>query len=588
MKLEYRVSASEKVYRTSDTDVEDMISDGLFTPQNSGTFYDLLPSGVEVDPSTIKVTGSASSTVYDTTYETVKNYRDTGRTPLTVHASIPAGKANWYISDNVISRSTSYSYVTSYVYLYFTAYYPWDDLRDHGTTLLNSAAYETGNPAIANGRPDDGGTITEKNLMVDLNGDGNPVGTPNTFLYDDVKSTITANINTELSLFKAVMGQDNLTWGNGQDGSVIVPGAGTYSYRLRLGSSLGTTTTNIVLFDSLENYTPADAGPQWHGTLESVDVAQLESKGVAPVVYYSTVAGLDLEAHHDLTDTTVWSTIPPANIAKVTAVAIDCRTAKGGGPFTLPEEQTISATLNMRAPSDGIAELVAQDAHAFNNVYSSNVLHNTLEGSTTDQLIHNEYTQVGIKMPDLGIEKTSDPPTGTAENPRKVEAGSVLTYTLNLRNKDAHTAYYDVELEDEIPDGLEIDESGMLYYFGDDAATSAPVTGASDVTFTRSGQKLTFTVKRLGANRNVKFVIPTTVKKLETAFDNQASITAIQGHEVVIESDITNHRSKGAPMLPVLGGPGIGMLIIVGLALILASAVMFARVWHRTGEHSIH
>ena len=82
----------------------------------------------------------------------------------------------------------------------------------------------------------------------------------------------------------------------------IVYEGGQYTYRLTMISQIGTTSKDMILYDSLENFSaddgnsPIDIGAaSWQGTLRRVDVAQLVERGIAPVVYYCTQSGLELE-----------------------------------------------------------------------------------------------------------------------------------------------------------------------------------------------------------------------------------------------------------------------------------------------------
>lgn len=406
--LSYESTAEETVSYASGSGLtgDKLVDMGVLTPQRSGTFYDLLPMGVEPDMTSVKVTNYGGSvTCSIDSVETVENYRDTGRTLLVVRASLPDGAGNALYDKQGRSSSMAESGMT----LDFKAFYPWDEYTDYGKSLLNSIAYETGNDSIAEGYADTGGTITEHGLMADLDGDGNPEGTPMRFLYSQANSTINADVSASAGLTKTVRGPESTTWTNGQDGSVVVGKGESYTYRLRMVADSGSSLTGLVFYDSLENYHPANGGDQWRGTLESIDTSQLERKGIAPVVYYSTVPELSIADHEDLTDTSVWSTTAPDDLSQVTAIAIDCSKAKDGSDYTLAERNSLVALVHMKAPDDETYGPSAEaGAHAYNNVYLKSVLHNSLDGTISDQIIHNEFTQVGLKkatiadIPSLG------------------------------------------------------------------------------------------------------------------------------------------------------------------------------------------
>lgn len=401
--LSYSLNMGEDVtYSEDNVSLGDLKANGFFTPQASVTFYDLLPKGVEPDVDTIKVTDTNGDEA-EITVDTDNDWRGSGRVMLVVHAASPDGANNYG------------SYGNSEFRMEFDAYYPWDNLSDYGTELENDAAVKTGNDEIAKGLPDNGGfnqynwsnifgyNKTLQALMTDLDNDGNPEGTKNQFLYAVKTLDVNANITASMSLSKSVKGPSSTDWTDGQDGSVVVSEGDSYQYRLRLGSSKGSSTSDIVLYDSIENYSPANGKKHWHGTLSSVDTSQPESLGVAPVVYYSTTPNLDLsqDANRDLTNTAVWSATAPSDLSKVTAVAVDCRKATDGSDFSLGAGKSMSVILHMKAPTGtAFKQAYNSNTHAYNQVYLQDVLHNIADGKTSNQVIHNEYTQVGVNRSD--------------------------------------------------------------------------------------------------------------------------------------------------------------------------------------------
>lgn len=397
----------------------DVLSEGLFTPQGSATFYDLLPQGVEPDLSSIVVKDSLKglwlpyyiSENNNDPNATVKSevhpdWRGSGRTLLVVSVS-PSDP-----SKNYFEYSNSYY---SLICIEFKANYSWEDYSDFGQAIENDVAIQTGNSEIAGGQPDDASKWSNdqfdsfnwyhKNIdsatQALLSNLTNSTGTKaNQFLYARSQDNVSADVHTSMELDKSVKGPGNQEWTSGRDGSVIVSAGDEYQYRLRMGSQPGSSTTGIVLYDSLENYKPTDAGATWRGTLKSVDTQQLVKRGIAPVVYYSTVRNLDLSVaeNRDLTNGSVWTSTAPDDLSKVTAIAIDCRTGSDGNPFSLGPGETIAAFVNMTAPTgDAYRAAYNDSAYAYNQVYAVDVLHNIANGKTDDQAIHEEYTQVGLR-----------------------------------------------------------------------------------------------------------------------------------------------------------------------------------------------
>lgn len=420
VRISYELSASESLRYSGNTYNAEKLGDlGVVKEQREGVFYDLLPLGCIFDPASLKVTpylpyGNTESYIaamddYEVpyTYELVNNWRGTGRTMLMIRMETPEGVRTYPYKNGYRYNSTGSNVVMSGFKASFDVIYPWDSVADYGVSLLNSAAYQSTPGNLTKGLPDTGGDILEAELFRDIDQDGNPEGTTADFLYSEALTKLDIVTSTELDLSKRVR-SENVSWTDGLDGSVVVDANEKYEYRLRLGSSKGTQTRDIILFDALEQYSPENGGQQWRGILTGVDTSQPERKGVSPVVYYSTSdiftdpAMLNEADNRDLTDADLWSTVYPDDPAAITAVAIDLRKDVNGNDFVLPEQQTVSVILQMKAPEDTLQDALA-DAHAYNNIYLSNTTIDT-QGTETPFVIHAEYTQVGLRRPDDAYE----------------------------------------------------------------------------------------------------------------------------------------------------------------------------------------
>ena len=236
-------------------------NEGLhYLRQDAGTFYDLLPAGAALIQNSVEVQASGSK-LNDGNYNiTLKeNYKDTGRTLVTIQIKEPA--------------TTGYqvSYQTSHDY---------DAIQDHGKNLLNSAAYETGNAKIASGSPDDGGSITEKNLMAGL--DAGSSG--NKFLYAEARHDIHVLMAGNNGLKKQVKNEKEDEYRN----ESYVNQGGNYSYRIRVANNKVTRCKNLIFYDSLESYynspnqTEEVKKSDWKGTLTGIDVSTLRENGIEP------------------------------------------------------------------------------------------------------------------------------------------------------------------------------------------------------------------------------------------------------------------------------------------------------------------
>ncbi|RGF13330.1 hypothetical protein DW187_01470 [Ruminococcus sp. AM16-34] len=364
--------------------------------QDAGTFYDLLPAGAALTRSSVEVQASGSK-LNDGNYNiTLKeNYKDTGRTLVTIQIKEPT--------------TTGYqvSYQTSHDY---------DAIQDHGKNLLNSAAYETGNAKIASGSPDDGGSITEKNLMAGLDA----ASSGNKFLYAEARHYIHVLMAGNNGLKKQVKNEKEDEYRN----ESYVNQGGNYSYRIRVANNKVTRCKNLIFYDSLESYynssgqTTEVKVSDWKGTLTGIDVSTLRENGIQPVVYLSTVDRMNLNQHHDLTEkqedgTLVWieynEFLKTHKLEDAHAVAVDASKKTDGSEFILEGQKSLSFTLYMKAPeSDSTNDA---DPVAYNNIYmQQNFLHG--EDATSagiPQFLHQDYTSLHYRVTgDIRLKKVDE------------------------------------------------------------------------------------------------------------------------------------------------------------------------------------
>ena len=353
--------------------------------QDAGTFYDLLPAGAALTRSSVEVQASGSK-LNDGNYNiTLKeNYKDTGRTLVTIQIKEPT--------------TTGYqvSYQTSHDY---------DAIQDHGKNLLNSAAYETGNAKIASGSSDDGGSITEKNLMAGLDA----ASSGNKFLYAEARHYMNVLMAGNNGLKKQVKNEKEDEYRN----ESYVNQGGNYSYRIRVANNKVTRCKNLIFYDSLESYynlpeqTKEVKVSDWKGTFTGIDVSTLRENGIQPVVYLSTVDRMNLNQHHDLTEkqadgTPVWieynEFLKTHKLEVAHAVAVDASKKTDGSEFILEGQKSLSFTLYMKAPeSDSTNDA---DPVAYNNIYmQQDFLHGEDATSAgTSQFLHQDYTSLHYRV----------------------------------------------------------------------------------------------------------------------------------------------------------------------------------------------
>lgn len=364
--------------------------------QDAGTFYDLLPAGAALTRSSVEVQASGSK-LNDGNYNIIlkENFKDTGRTLVTIQIKEPT--------------TTRYqvSYQTSHDY---------DAIQDHGKNLLNSAAYETGNAKIASGSPDDGGLITEKNLMAGLDA----ASSGNKFLYAEARHYINVLMAGNNGLKKQVKNEKEDEYRN----ESYVNQGGNYSYRIRVANNKVTRCKNLVFYDSLESYYNSSDQTEevkisdWKGTLTGIDVSTLRENGIQPVVYLSTVNRMNINQHHDLTEkqkdgTPIWieynEFLKTHKLEDVHAVAVDASKKTDGSEFILEGQKSLSFTLYMKAPESDSMDKA--DPAAYNNIYmQQEFLHG--EDATSagiPQFLHQDYTSLHYRVTgDIMLKKVDE------------------------------------------------------------------------------------------------------------------------------------------------------------------------------------
>lgn len=435
--MHYSAKVEEQSYVPDVVTYDQAIEDGRITPEEEGIWYDLLPKGVNPVLSTVRLrNGDVIRDAY-----AIRNYKGSGRTLLVVEADLAPSPVA-YRDDSRIWR---YMDVPS---ISFDAAYGFDSIIDYGSSIHNVIAFESlsrdpiGNVANHGGEPDEPTSSNnvrtadafvsedEINAMRGLD----PSRTGNRFVYAGVSHNLKALSAARTSLSKDIMvHNDDKGWSKGtyEDKRTVYEG-GVYSYRLRMMSDADTISKDLVIYDSLENFhagegnDPADVvdeSRRWHGTLMGVDLSQLESKGIAPVLYYSTVPNLVLAVDNspdnmvniDLTDDSIWLSESEfqarnMNIADVKAVAVDCTQATDGSPFQLQPKESISIVMDMRAPADPVSRpLIAADAHAYNNIFLGCTSIDARTGvERRSGFIRYDYTKVGLMEHSLSVTKEWD------------------------------------------------------------------------------------------------------------------------------------------------------------------------------------
>ena len=352
--------------------------------QNSGKFYDLLPTGCDFNADSLVVTESGiplGKGEYD--YSLTYNYKNSGRILLTVTISSPTK------NEYAMQYNTSHDY---------------NSINDYGRNLLNSVVYESGNTRIGEGFPDDGGNITDKEILKDIDPDTDA----EKFVYSEARYEVNFPVAAVTGLKKQVKNSTSKSYSYNE----VVHKNEWYSYKVRMTNDSSTKAKNIVFFDSLENFYQNEGQGKptlksdWHGALKSVDVSQIEQKGAAPVVYLSKLESMNPNEHNDLGEVLngepVWLELSEFEkkygFDKAAAIAIDASKREDGSEFLLDEKESVSFVIYMQAPSEDTSG--KKDPVAYNNIFVRRTAIKEIgnEVKEIDQFYHQEYTQAHYRV----------------------------------------------------------------------------------------------------------------------------------------------------------------------------------------------
>ena len=414
--IRWKITPRETLTTDSGTD---------YLVQDSGTFYDLLPKGTHLQKGSIDVETEKGMLSHSSfSYSVEEDYKGSGRDLIKVSVPVQA----------------------KYYNLYLNAEMSWDAIHDYGTKINNPVAYETGNKEIYNGYPgddyvDSSGAVhklplsdVNKAYMTKLD----PKCTTNRFIYDEEPHDIDTLTAAVSGLKKQIKDSHDASYSY----ETYTTTNGSYSYKIRFANTMTDKAKNLIFFDSLENYNLNGKHSDWHGFLKRFDVSQLKQKGIEPVIYVSKTADLSIDAHHDLTDNSVWQKVTEStDLSEMHAFAIDCRKTSDGKDFVLNQGESISAVVYMQAPAS-VSEVKGEYAKAYNNIYIQDTI---MSGETSsDFFIHQDYTEIRYRVSaDISIHKQS-----TDDESKSIEGAK---YTLKGKSD------YGTEVNEEVTTGKQGD-----------------------------------------------------------------------------------------------------------------------------------
>ena len=513
---------------------------GRKTPMTSGVFYDLLPAGTTVNVDTVDGYYITANTwekptsgmtlkeeLYHVRFE--ENWEGSNRTMMVIECNAPGDVK-----------------VTGFMFTYMLRN-TYKNIVEKGTTVENDVAFvnTTSTRTTPNAKSGVLNTITEQKYYQSLDVENKdfityakastdyiPVDAYSWGFDKSVKSASTDN---------AYVKKDAVTSPKGE-----------YTYRLEYSQSDNAKASNLVFYDILEQGADRinDGKTEfvrsgWHGTFKSVDVAAIAEKysngstsvKCNPIVYYSTkdrdsFTGED----YNINNSATWSLFQPSDLSKVTAIAIDCSKATDGSRFVFKNKDSLAVYVTMTAPDDsnGFDKIAYNTAAVYTTQGDSNI--------TTSLTSDSEITLKDL-TPEL--HKTSDPASGTSEEPTKVFIDTSLNYKLSIRNTSSELPMENIVVEDTVPKELVLDYDNIKFALDDSEGVLA--SESPRISVEKEGRKLTFTIKRLAAGQTGHILIPTVVNVESGRIENTSKITKVNGIEKEITSETTYHEVVPSP-----------------------------------------
>lgn len=513
---------------------------GLPKPtRNQMVFYDLLPYGMNFDPSYPVQAGRILATDQQDAYKrspglwstnqikvdwrTEENYNGTGRTMVTFTVTYTGADASEYVGKWVDSKWQTCYWMSGWG-VSFGTYYDWKDasLIKKG---VNISAYMAADEAGVlgagllgdesdTGLESDGDyeSIDPKYQAFERDGvsgglDGNPDdGDIQNVLYaynDEIKqiaqyfqSSITKKVRTDYNKYAPF------------SKSATVEENGYYTYDITVTAGAD-GLKDVVVFDRLESagndsgFPDAklpEGGRIWQGTLDSVITTGLEQMGVSPLIYYSEDPNA---AYPDLSQSPVgssfvgWQTEAQLKekypgdekeyLKHIKAILLDLRQNMSGGSYELKEEEALTFQVRMKAPElkdidGGERDAETQDAYAYNGAYYCSSFNN---GTQNTWLPGNSTTVSLEKAKALVIEKKFNDNIVTPEAMNK----TLFEFTVYDRGMDRAVSYQIYTLQKKV-DGVwrtqknkiyATDDKGRLQLHVDERAVFEKMPGAGNI-----------------------------------------------------------------------------------------------------------
>lgn len=411
--LNYTLNADNQTNITDPELLKDAISKGIIKEEKSGTWYDLLPKGVDIDINSISANNGDS--IEDVKVE--RNYKSSGRDLLIVKTKhnpnyqMKFGDTTWrksILGIDGLCDTPSISY---------KAYYTWMLMRNYAHISEGSikfiidsdSSYKSGNEGdigISKGYLGENSSADSKRNkytpkdISDFIKNPNGKDITNSYLFEKHSKEITVDKSAITGVFKYVDVNAEGSFTTGINRSVY--SSGFYKYRISLTNDDKNTTKGIVFYDKLDNnkiINNKEIENTWKGKLQSLDLSQLESEGIKPTIYYSTKETVNLNptdgsktSDMDLNNTEIWTRKMPSDKSTITAIAVDATKTTDSKEYELGKGKSLYIDINMKAP-----DYEGNENKLASNRASIQYLQNT-DGVEEKEVAQNSQpTQIGIK-----------------------------------------------------------------------------------------------------------------------------------------------------------------------------------------------
>ncbi|MBR0417375.1 MAG: Cna B-type domain-containing protein [Firmicutes bacterium] len=604
------VQASQEIVGA--TDVEDRYK------LISGVFYDLLPKGTSVQEGSVfgaynqqysSHQGSAAS------YPSLAPHKFAGRDTYDGHTYYFLTEDDFSVQTEYIEDLDQYMLIIEYSFpdpklshpgdtwecymdFYFILENSFQNIRARGTSTENYVGFENtlkdedGN-MIGGGKTVEASRVTKLPASIRAPfkeiADRNPVsGFGSCSIKWNTVTVIQSGFTKMVAAPETLNGLPQNKDFDSDGGRVTV--GNRYVYRIQYTTEESTRSKDIVIYDIFESGT-LDANGQpgetsyWKGKFQSVDIdaikntpcdGQATNVKCAPEVYYSTTLTERVGLGQDWTDLTnedIWTKTCPDDPSTVTAIAIDCRKATNNADFHLGGKTTLTAYVNMVAPSE-LPDPDDPDLPAINAALVSAMDFRNVPGDIhTVPVEQMSRTSILLRDTDVSLVKNSDPDghiDGTVTDDKrcqvKPDGTGTIVYRLTLRNTMPFDCN-DIVVTDPIPAGLSFDKvtvrlNGALTESDGDSTLGFRYELADD------GRSFTFYIDQqhptvLGededgnttvvTDKDTSIYIYTTVDELKDAegkqvfarnYDNTATLVSANSKEIGDDTETMYHRAE--------------------------------------------